>query len=68
MSGGGDTSPGNNSASDPTAVSPAAAGPDLTIQKSHSGSFVQGQTGTYTLTVRNVGGGATPVDLTVLYR
>ena len=65
VSGGGDTSPANNSASDPTTVNPAVAGPDLTIQKTHSGSFVQGQTGTYTLTVRNVGGTATSGVVTV---
>jgi uncharacterized repeat protein (TIGR01451 family) len=29
--------------------------PDLTIAKSHTGNFVQGGTGTYTLTVSNVG-------------
>jgi uncharacterized repeat protein (TIGR01451 family) len=65
VSGGGDTNPANNSASDPTTVTPAAAGPDLTIQKVHSGSFVQGQTGAYTLTVKNVGGTAASGTVTV---
>jgi uncharacterized repeat protein (TIGR01451 family) len=65
VSGGGDTNNSNNSSSDPTTVSPAAAGPDLTIQKTHSVSFVQGQTGTYTLTVKNVGGAATSGAVTV---
>ena len=65
VSGGGDTGPANNSASDPTTVNPPAAGPDLAIQKTHTGKFVQGQSGTYTLTVRNVGGGATSGLVTV---
>lgn len=30
--------------------------PDLTITKSHSGTFVRGQTGSFTVTVTNVGG------------
>ena len=30
-------------------------GPDLTIDKSHTGNFVQGGTGTYTLVVSNNG-------------
>ena len=29
--------------------------PDLTIEKSHTGSFTQGGTGTYTLAVSNAG-------------
>ena len=65
VGGGGDTSPANNSASDPTTVNPPQAGPDLAIQKTHSGKFVQGQTGTYTLTVKNAGGGATSGLVTV---
>lgn len=32
---------------------------DLTITKSHSGSFAVGQSGTYTLTVTNIGAGST---------
>src|SRR5262249_41331417 len=50
VTGGGDTTPGNNSASDPTVV---IAGRDLSIAKTHSGSFTAGQTGTYTITVSN---------------
>src|SRR6266404_4095156 len=39
---------------------------DLTITKSHSGNFVQGQTGaTYTITVTNSGGTATSGTVTV---
>jgi uncharacterized repeat protein (TIGR01451 family) len=40
-------------------------GPDLAIAKSHTGNFVKGQTGTYTITVSNVGGGPTSGPVTV---
>jgi len=44
----------NSSASDPTTIIPIT---DLTITKTHPGSFAQGATGkTYTITVRNAGG------------
>ncbi len=57
VSGGGDITPGNNTATDPTTINPA---PDLTINKSHSPDpFIVGQTGTYTLTVNNIGNAAT---------
>jgi uncharacterized repeat protein (TIGR01451 family) len=56
VSGGGDTNPANNTASDPTTVT--AQPPDLSIAKSHVGNFSQGQTGaTYAITVTNVGTG-----------
>jgi uncharacterized repeat protein (TIGR01451 family) len=55
VSGGGETNTANNSASDPTTVV-AAGTPDLTVAKTHSGNFTQGQVGaTYTLTVTNSG-------------
>ena len=55
VSGGADVDTANNSATDPTTI---LGGPDLTIAKIHSGSFLQGQIGAaYTLTVTN--GGAT---------
>ena len=45
-----------------TALNP----PDLTIAKSHTGNFSQGQTGaTYTLTATNSGGGVTAGTITV---
>ncbi|MBZ5521076.1 MAG: DUF11 domain-containing protein [Acidobacteriia bacterium] len=54
VSGGGDTNALNNGASDPTTILPPP--PDLTITKSHTGDFSQGQTSaTYTLTVKNAG-------------
>jgi hypothetical protein len=40
--------------------------PDLTITKTHSGNFVQGQAGaSYTITVSNTGGGATTGTVTL---
>jgi uncharacterized repeat protein (TIGR01451 family) len=63
VSGGGDITPGNNIASDPTTINPA---PDLTITKSHTPDpFIVGQTGSYTLTVKNIGSGATSGAVTV---
>lgn len=54
VSGGGEANTANDSASDVTTITNAAA--DLVIAKSHSGSFTQGQNGaTYTLTVSNNG-------------
>ena len=56
VSGGGDSNPGNNTASDPTTITAPVSGSDLTIAKVHSPSTaVPGQTVTYTVTVRNVG-------------
>ncbi len=54
VSGGGESNTSNDTASNVTSVN---AGPDLTIAKSHTGSFYQGQTGaTYSITVSNIGG------------
>lgn len=53
VSGGGEVITGNDTASDPTATTPVA---DLTISKSHAGSFRQGDSAdAYTLTVSNIG-------------
>ncbi len=61
VSGGGEANTSNNTASDVTTVNPPA---DLTVTKTHFGSFTQGQTGAfYTITVRNSGG--TPTSGTV---
>ncbi|HVF45669.1 MAG TPA: hypothetical protein VM936_21765 [Pyrinomonadaceae bacterium] len=62
VSGGNDSNTGNNSSSDPTTVNGVA---DVTIAKTHSGNFTQGQNGTYTLTASNVGGAATSGTVTV---
>jgi uncharacterized repeat protein (TIGR01451 family) len=64
VAGGGDATPGNNTASDPTTVIPLT--PDLTIAKTHSGNFTQGQTGaTYTIAVGNAGIGPSSGTVTV---
>ena len=56
VSGGGDSSTGNNTATDPTTITAPVAGPDLTIAKSHTPNIVNpGGTLTYTVTVSNVG-------------
>ncbi len=46
-------------ATDPTTIDAPAAPPTLTLQKSHTGDFTLGQTGTFTLGVGNVGKVAT---------
>ncbi len=62
VSGGGDKNPDNNTATDPTTV--IMTGPDPAIVKSHSGPFIQGQTGTYTIVVSNAG--LSPTDGSVV--
>lgn len=57
------TGAGNNSKTDTTTVSTA---PDLSITKTHTGNFTQGQTGaTYTLTATNSGTASTTSNVTV---
>jgi uncharacterized repeat protein (TIGR01451 family) len=64
VSGGGDGNAANNTATDPTTINPL--GPDVTIVKTHAGTFSQGQSGaTYTMTVSNSGGSATSGTVTV---
>lgn len=54
VSGGGEANTANNSVDDPTNITPLA---DLTIAKTHSDPFTQGDTGdTYTITVSNAAG------------
>jgi len=63
VSGGGDSNAANNTANDPTTVSPVA---DLTITKAHTGNFIQGQTNAiYTITVTNNGTAASTGTVTV---
>jgi uncharacterized repeat protein (TIGR01451 family) len=63
VSGGGQTNTTNDTASDPTTINQVA---DLTIAKSHTGDFTQGQTGaTYSITVTNSGFAATSGVVTV---
>jgi uncharacterized repeat protein (TIGR01451 family) len=60
VSGGGELNTGNNTATDVAPVSPTMANfPDLTITKHHTGDFLQGGTGAYRLTVKNVGQAST---------
>lgn len=57
VSGGGELNTSNDTANDPTLIAPVA---DVTIAKTHSSPFTQGQIGaTYTITVSNVGAGST---------
>jgi uncharacterized repeat protein (TIGR01451 family) len=57
IAGGGELNTTNNSASDPTTITPIV---DLTPTLTHSGNFTQGATGRkYTSVVRNVGGSPT---------
>lgn len=52
-----DTNVANNTANDPTVIRVVS---DLSITKTHSGTFIQGQSGrTYAITVRNVGSSPT---------
>src|ERR1044072_6680910 len=63
VSGGGETNTGNDTATDPTTITQL---PDMTIAKSHSGNFAQGQVGaTYSITVTNSGFAATSGVVTV---
>jgi uncharacterized repeat protein (TIGR01451 family) len=63
VSGGGETNTTNNTATDPVSIAPV---PDLTIAKSHAGTFEAGQSGeTYTITVTNQGAGSTTGVVTV---
>src|SRR5258705_8213656 len=59
--GGGDANSADHTASDVTAVTQV---PDLTLTKTHVGTFTQGQAGaTYTLTARNARAGAHTAEL-----
>ncbi len=52
----GEVNTSNNSFADATTIIQV---PDLTISSTHVGSFTQGQSGSYTITVSNAGAGAT---------
>jgi uncharacterized repeat protein (TIGR01451 family) len=54
VSGGGEVNTGNDIAQDFTTILPPPT-PDLSIGVFHASSFVQGQTGTYVISVTNVG-------------
>ena len=64
VSGGGEVVTTNDTATNPTTITQLA---DMTVTKSHIGSFVQGQTGaTYTITASNIGAGASAGTVTVV--
>jgi len=64
ISGGGEINTANDTGSDPTIIT--VVSPDMTITKSHAGSFTQGQVGaTYTITTTNSGGAATTATVNV---
>ncbi len=62
----GDVDAANDRAVDPTTVQTPLPTPDLQLVKRHNGSFAVAATGTYALTVTNVGNAATsgPITLT----
>lgn len=63
VGGGMDNSPDNNTSNTPTTVVQVA---DLTVTKSHTGDFREGQqNATYTVTVNNIGPGPTDAQVTV---
>jgi uncharacterized repeat protein (TIGR01451 family) len=63
VSGGGEANGNNNTASDPTTI---VSVPDMTVAMTHSGSFAQGMSGTYTITARNSGTAATTAAVSVV--
>ena len=64
VSGGEETNTANDTALDPTTI---GLPPDLTVAATHSGNFVQGQTGAvYTVTVSNAGTAATNGAVTLI--
>jgi uncharacterized repeat protein (TIGR01451 family) len=66
VSGGGESNTTNDTANDVTTINASSSPPDMTISKSHSGNFSQGQTGaTYSITVTNSGGSATSGTVTM---
>lgn len=65
ISGGGESNTGNDTAQDVSGVGPPHV-PDITVSISHAGNgFVQGQPGTYTVQVSNVGLGASSGTVSV---
>src|SRR6185312_8875629 len=63
ISGGGQSNTTNDTATNPTTINQL---PDLTVTKSHSGNFTQGQVGaTYSITATNSGSAATSGTVTV---
>jgi uncharacterized repeat protein (TIGR01451 family) len=64
VSGGGETNTGNDTQTDATTITQVA---DMVVTSSHSGTFLNGDTGdTYTLTATNNGSGASSGTVTVV--
>jgi uncharacterized repeat protein (TIGR01451 family) len=63
VAGGGEVNTGNDTATDVTAIAQLA---DLAIGLSDSGNFKQGSTGSYTITIGNIGRGATDAPVTIV--
>jgi uncharacterized repeat protein (TIGR01451 family) len=63
VSGGGEVNLGNDTANDVTTITPPAA--DLIVASAHSGTFTQGQSGSYSFTASNIGPAATTGTVTV---
>ncbi len=63
VAGGGEVNTANDTAKDVTTITQVA---DLTIAISHSGNFTAGGTGTYTITVSNIGAAATNAPVTII--
>jgi large repetitive protein len=57
--------PDPDKTNDGSSVTIGAIAPDLTITKTHTGNFTRGQTGVYSITVKNIGAGASvaPVNM-----
>jgi large repetitive protein len=60
-----DSSPTDGKGDDFSSVTIGSTQPDLTIVKTHTGNFIRGGTGSYSLTVTNSGTGATSAAITV---
>ncbi len=60
-----DSTPGDGAGDDRARVTLGATAPDLTLTKSHTGSFARGSSGVYAIDVKNSGNGATIAPVTV---
>jgi uncharacterized repeat protein (TIGR01451 family) len=66
VAGGGDANGANNSATDVTLITVAAAPPQLTVTKTHEGTLESGGETTWRLVVANAGGSATSGSVTLV--
>ncbi len=64
VSGGGQTNTANDTASDSTTIT--VAPPDLTLSKTHTGSFTVGLSASFTFTVNNIAAGTAVGTITVI--